>query len=107
MTEGEISREDKLPWCDGSLRHATSQRHTSFAGVQGLLGESKAVILWSQMDFSSVIIRCYEIDDIDWDRMNIDGGGEGVDGSHFRSALLIAVVRAAFYTRVGKQSCSH
>ncbi len=36
--------------------------------------------------------RCYEIDDLDWSKMNIDGGGEGVDGSHFRSALLIAVV---------------
>ena len=30
--------------------------------------------------------------------MNIDGGGDGVDGSHFRSALLIAVVRTDVLT---------
>ena len=37
--------------------------------------------------------RCYDIDDLNWDMMNIDGGGEGVNGDHFRLALLIAVVR--------------
>ena len=42
--------------------------------------------------------RCYDIDDLNWDMVNIDGGGEGVDGDHFRSALLIAVVRPVSFT---------